>query len=471
MALLPVIALVGRPNVGKSTLFNRLTRSRDAIVDNQPGITRDRLYGRGRVGERPFLVVDTGGLESEDDPFRSQILQQVEQVIEEAQVVMLVVDGGQGLVPQDREIADRLRQSDRRILVAVNKTEGEDPDLAAAEFQELALGEPRAVSALRGDGIDGLVASALIGSGDAGTEEEDPSCRIAFVGRPNVGKSTLTNRIVGSERVIVSDTPGTTRDSVRIPFEYDGKPFVAVDTAGVRRRSRVEEAVEKFSVIKTLQSIEDAAVVVLVLDARSEIGAQDATIAGMVQDLGRSLVVVVNKWDGLEGRQRRRIRVDLERRLPFLPDPQVLFVSALHGSGIGEIMPAVDHALGSAMIELGTASLNRTLQAAMAQTPPPMHQNRPVRLKFAHQAGKNPPVVVVHGNQAESLPVSYVRYLGRYFANAYRLRGTRVRVIPRSSENPFADRKTGARALPGPSGRRRKGWRDDRVASGRRRKP
>lgn len=456
MAFLPVIALVGRPNVGKSTLFNRLTRSRDAIVDNQPGITRDRLYGRGKVGERPFLVVDTGGLEAEDGPFGAQIRQQVEQVVEEAQVVILMVDGEQGLVHQDREIAERLRQSDRRILVAANKTEGEDPHLAAADFQELALGDPLAISALRGDGIDRLVEAAMAGFDHDDAEEADAPPRIAIVGRPNVGKSTLTNRIVGSERVIVSDTPGTTRDSVRIPFEFAGRPLVAVDTAGVRRRSRVAEAVEKFSVIKTLQSIEDADVAVLVLDASSEIGAQDASIAGMVQDLGRSVVVVVNKWDGLEGRQRRRIRDELARKLPFLPDPEILFVSALHGSNTSEVMPAVIGALDSAMVELGTASLNRTLLAAVTQTPPPMHHNRPVKLKFAHQAGKNPPVVVVHGNRAEALPASYVRYLGRYFANAYRLRGTRVRVIPRSGENPYADRKGTSRPSQGSSRRRRK---------------
>jgi GTP-binding protein len=459
--MLPVLALVGRPNVGKSTLFNRLTRSRDAIVDDQPGVTRDRLYGKGRVGEQPFLAVDTGGLEAEEGPFHDQIAMQVDHVIEEAQVVILVVDAHEGLVNQDREIATRLRQSGRRVLIAVNKSEGEAPELVASEFQELALGDPVAVSARRGDGIDQLVLRALEGLGDLADDSEDDRPRIALAGRPNVGKSTLINRLVGTKRVIVSDLPGTTRDSIRVPLEHDGEGFLLVDTAGVRRRAKVDEAVEKFSVIKTLQSIEGADAVVLVLDASSEIGGQDATIAGMVQDLGRSLVVVVNKWDCLAGRQRRRIRGDLSRKLPFLPDPEVLFVSALHGSNLAEIMPAVRRALASSMVELGTASLNRALAGAVAQTPPPMHHNRPIKLKFAHQAGKNPPVVVVHGNQAESLPPAYLRYLGRYFAQAYRLRGTRIRVIPRSGENPYA-KTTGHRAGPR-AGRRRRSARGGKT--------
>ncbi len=464
--MLPVIALVGRPNVGKSTLFNRLTRSRDAIVDDQPGVTRDRLYGRGRIGERPFLVVDTGGLEADDGPFSAQILKQVELVIEEAQVVVLVVDFSEGMVPRDREIADRLRQSGRHVLVAVNKSEGESAEIAAAEFQELALGEPVAISARRGDGLEFLLDRALPPVAGEREDDSEEVPRVALVGRPNVGKSTLTNRLVGDERVIVSDIPGTTRDSVRIPLEIDGEPWMLVDTAGVRRRARVDAAVEKFSVVKTLQAIEDADVVVLVLDASSEIGGQDATIAGMIQDLGRSLVIVVNKWDRLEGRQRRKIRDELARKLPFLPDPEILFVSALHGSNLAEVMPAVRRALDAAMVELGTASLNRTLAAAVAQTAPPMRHNRPVKLKFAHQAGKNPPVVVVHGNQVESLPDSYIRYLGRYFANAYRLRGTRIRVIPRSGENPYAERSTPGRGKPAGGSKSRAGKRE----SGRRRK-
>jgi len=454
--MIPVIALVGRPNVGKSTLFNRMTRSRDAIVDDQPGVTRDRLYGRGKMGDKAFLVVDTGGLESEQSQFGAMVRRQVEQVLEEAQVVVFLVDGKDGLVPQDREIGEQLRQSGREVQVAVNKTEGEESELAVSEFQELGLGSPSAVSALRGDGIAEMLEQVLVGFE---VEQEDVDTlvpRVALVGRPNVGKSTLTNKLVGEYRVIVSEIPGTTRDSVRVPLRFEEQDYLLVDTAGVRRKSRVDLAVEKFSVIKTLQAIEDSHVVILVLDASSEIGAQDATIAGMVQDLGRSMVVVVNKWDRLEGRQRRKIKDELEIKLPFLPDPEILFVSALHGSNLAEIMPAAQRAYESAMAELSTSSLNRTLATAVAQTPPPMLNGRPVKLKFAHQAGKNPPIVVVHGNQAEKLPDAYLRYLSKYFASTYRLRGTRIRVIPRSGENPFKKMKPKGTQFKKRTGRRRK---------------
>ncbi|MGI9318709.1 MAG: ribosome biogenesis GTPase Der [bacterium] len=454
--MIPVIALVGRPNVGKSTLFNRLTKSRDAIVDDQPGVTRDRLYGRGRVGDKPFLVVDTGGLESEQSQFGELIRQQVEQVLQEAQVVVLLVDGKDGLVPQDREIGEQLRQSGREIQVAVNKTEGEESELAVSEFQELGLGAPLALSALRGDGITDLLDQVLKGIEIEQDDEEALIPRIALVGRPNVGKSTLTNKLVGEYRVIVSEVPGTTRDSVRVPLKVDDQDYLLIDTAGVRRRARVEQHIEKFSVIKTLQAIEDAHVVLLVLDASSEIGAQDATIAGMVQDLGRSMVVIVNKWDRLESRQRRKIKDELEIKLPFLPDPEVLFVSALHGSNLAQIIPSAKRAFDSAMAELSTSSLNRTLEAAVTQTPPPMQNGRPVKLKFVHQAGKNPPVVVVHGNQAEKLPDAYLRYLSKFFANRYRLSGTRIRVIPRSGENPFKKLKPKNTRFKKRTGRKRK---------------
>ena len=454
--MIPVIALVGRPNVGKSTLFNRLTKSRDAIVDDQPGITRDRLYGRGKVGDKPFLVVDTGGLEAEQTQFSDMIRQQVDQVLLEAQVVILIVDGKDGLVPQDREIGEQLRQSGRDIQVAVNKTEGEESELAVSEFQELGLGAPMAISALRGDGTKELLDQALKDFDIEDNDEEEQVPRIALVGRPNVGKSTLTNKLVGEHRVLVSEEPGTTRDSVRIPIQVEGKDYILIDTAGVRRRAKVEQAIEKFSVIKTLQSIEHSNVVLLVLDASAEIGSQDATIAGMVQDLGRSMVVVINKWDRLEGRQRRKIKDELEIKLPFLPAPEMLFISALHGSNLSDVMPAARRAYDSAMKEFSTSSLNRTLEAALMQNPPPMQNGRPIKLKFAHQAGKNPPVVVVHGNQAEKLPDAYLRYLSKYFGNSYRLKGTRIRVIPRSGENPFKKLKPQKTRFKKRTGRRRK---------------
>lgn len=454
--MIPVIALVGRPNVGKSTLFNRLTRSRDAIVDNQPGVTRDRLYGRGKMGDRPYLVVDTGGLESEPSFFGVAIRQQVEQVIEEAQLVVFLVDGVDGLVPQDREIAEQLRQSERDVVVVVNKTEGEDPQMAVSEFHELALGEPLAISAKRGDGLAELLEQSLAALPLAATDDENLTPCLALVGRPNVGKSTLTNKLLGEYRVIVSDQPGTTRDSVRIPLVYNDQNYMLVDTAGVRRRARVDEVIEKFSVIKTLQAIEDADVVMLVLDATSEIGAQDATIAGMIQNLGRSMIVVVNKWDRLEGTQRKKIRNELELKLPFLPDPEIIFISAQYGSNLSRVMPAAVKAYESAMASLNTASLNRALAAAVAQTAPPMRNERPIRLKFAHQAGRNPPIVVVHGNQAEQLPDTYLRYLAKFFGEFYKLKGTRIRIIPRSGENPFKRLKPANTRFKKRTGRRRK---------------
>ena len=454
--MIPVIALVGRPDVGKSTLFNRLTRSRDAIVDDQPGVTRDRLYGRGRMGEKAFLVVDTGGLETEGSAFAELIRQQVEQVLQEAQVVVFLVDGKDGLVADDRSIAEQLRQSGRTVFVVVNKTEGEEPELAVSEFQELGLGNPIAISAKRGDGINEMLENALEGYFESTAEDQEGVPRIALVGRPNVGKSTLTNKLVGDYRVIVSDVPGTTRDSVRIPLQFEGEDFLLVDTAGVRRKAKVNIAVEKFSVIKTLQAIEDSHVTLLVLDASAEIGAQDATIAGMVQDLGRSIVIIVNKWDSLDGRQRKKIKDELLLKLPFLPDPEILFISALHGSNLAQVMPAAKRAYKSAMAELNTASLNRYLAAATTQTPPPMQNERTIRLKFAHQAGKNPPIIVVHGNQADKLPESYLRYLSKFFANAYKLHGTRIRIIPRSGENPFKKINPLKKAFKKRSGRRRK---------------
>jgi GTP-binding protein len=454
--MLPVIALVGRPNVGKSTLFNRLTRSRDALVDDQPGVTRDRLYGRGRIGDKPYLVVDTGGIESDLDGLGALVKQQVELVIEEAEVVLFIVDASDGVVPQDLEIARQLRLSGRKIFLLVNKSEGVSASIVTSEFQELALGAPMAISAKRGDGVEGLMQEVLYDYVSAEYESEDDTPRIAVVGRPNAGKSTLTNKLVGEHRVIVSDIPGTTRDSVHVPLEVSGNKYVLIDTAGVRRKSRVEGGIEKFSVLKTLQAIESSHVVLMMIDASTEISAQDATIAGIVNEFGRSIVVVINKWDGLEARQRTRMKKDLANKLSFLPNPEHLFISALHGSNIGKVLPAAQRAYDSAMISIATSSLNRTLENALTQTPPPMHNQRPVRLKFVHQAGKNPPVIVIHGNQANSLPESYRKYLAKFFSRTYRLVGTPVRIITRVTENPFKLRNPSRTAHKKRSGRRRK---------------
>ena len=457
--MLPVVALVGRPNVGKSTLFNRLTRSRDALVDNQPGVTRDRLYGRGRIGRIPFLVVDTGGIESEDNLFSRMVEEQVDQVIEEADMVMFLVDAVAGLVMQDREIAQRLRVSGRKIHLLVNKSEGFRQSLVTSEFQELSLGTPVAISAKRGDGIENVILDALGDHDDAVTQEQPGDSDIpkfALVGRPNVGKSTLTNRLVGEHRVIVHDLPGTTRDSVNIPVSIEGKDYILIDTAGVRKKSKVEEVIEKFSVIKTLQAIENSQVVLLIVDASTEIGSQDAAIAGMVNDSGRSIVIVVNKWDGLDNRKRNRIIRDIESKFSFLPGPELVTISALHGSNIKEVIPAANRAYDSAMVSIATSNLNRALADAIVQTPPPMNNQRPVKMKFAHQAGRNPPVIVIHGNQVDSLPKSYLRYLSRYFSKAYGLKGTPLRILTRVSENPFKRRNPSKKSFKERTSGRRK---------------
>ncbi len=443
--MLPVLALVGRPNVGKSTLFNRLTRSRDAIVDDQPGVTRDRLYGHGKIGRKGFLAVDTGGLDAEQGPFGAIIREQVALALEEAQAVLFIVDADDGLAPQDRDIGAQLRHGDAKVFVLVNKSEGVEPELAAAEFQALGLGEPLAISAKRGDGVEEMLDTVLGALGDEAAEREPQDTgipKITLAGRPNVGKSTLANKLAGASRVLVSDVPGTTRDSVRMPLCIDGQDFILIDTAGVRRKSRVDETLEKFSVIKALQAVEEANVALLMLDATSEIGFQDAAIAGMIQDMGRSLVVVVNKWDRLENRQRKKIKDELELKLPFLPNPEILFISALHGSNLADVLPAAMRAYKSAMISIATSSLNRTLEKAIQRTPPPMQNRRPMRLKFAHQAGKNPPIIIVHGNRAEKLPNTYRRYLANFFARTYRLAGTPIRIIPRSGDNPYKKRKS-----------------------------
>lgn len=444
----PVLALVGRPNVGKSTLFNRLTRSRDAIVDDQPGVTRDRQYGRGRHGDLAFLAVDTGGLDAasggDANPFGALIREQVAAAIEEAQVTLFMVDAIAGLNAQDRDIGAQLRAGGARVLVVVNKSDGLAAEVAAAEFQELGLGAPFAVSAKRGDGVAEMLEAALAGCADAAGDElgaaDAGAPVIALAGRPNAGKSTLVNRLAGAARMVVSETPGTTRDSVRVPVDFGGRRCVLIDTAGVRKKSRVRagQSVEKFSVIKALQAVAAANVALLVLDARDGIGFQDAAIAGIIRDLGRSLVVVVNKCDRLSARQRRAIADELERKLPFLPQPDILFVSALRGANTARIMPAAVRAFDSAFAELPTAAVNRALQEAVAHSAPPMHKRRPVRLKFAHQSGKNPPVIVVHGNLASKLSAAYRRYLAGRFARAFGLTGTPVRIIPRNADNPFA---------------------------------
>ncbi len=442
--MLPVIALVGRPNVGKSTLFNFLTRTRDALVADLPGLTRDRKYGRGEVGPMPYIVVDTGGLSGAEEGIDELMAQQTRLAISESDLVMLMVDGRQGLTPVDTEIGQFLRRTGKPVLIVVNKSEGLDAAVVTGDFFSLGLGEPLAIAAAHGRGIDRLMYTALAGFESAHEPPESlaqQETKVAIVGRPNVGKSTLVNRLLGEERVLAFDMPGTTRDSVFIPFEHHANRYVLIDTAGVRRRARVSEAVERFSIIKAMQAIEAAHVVVLVLDAHQGISEQDATLLGQVLDSGRALIVAVNKWDGLSGDQRERVRSELHRRLSFVDFAEIHFISARHGTGIGHLFEAVDRAYESATRDLSTSELTRILEDAVATHQPPLVRGRRIKLRYAHQGGRNPPVIIIHGNQTESVPDSYKRFLVNQYRSALRLRGTPVRVEFKSGANPFAGRR------------------------------
>ncbi len=439
----PVIALVGRPNVGKSTLFNVLTRSRDALVADMPGLTRDRQYGQGVVGDHPFIVVDTGGLTGGEEGVDALMAKQVRQAIEEAHTVLFLVDARDGLTPGDQAIATMLRQGGKRIFLVVNKTDGGDPALLSAEFHSLGIGAPHTIAAAHGRGVRQLMETVLadLPIAEEPPEAEAPGIRVAFIGRPNVGKSTLVNRVLGEERVVVCDLPGTTRDSILVPLERDGRQFTLIDTAGVRRRARVHETIEKFSVIKTLQSIEAAHVVVMLLDAREGITEQDATLLGFALDAGRAIVVAVNKWDGLAPEQRERIKQELKLKLPFLDFAETFFISALHGTGVGNLFDAVVRAYASATVDLSTPDLTRLLESAIARFQPPLVRGRRIKLRYAHQGGRNPPAIIIHGNQTESVPGSYQRYLSNFFRQELKLVGTPVRVEFKSGKNPFAGRR------------------------------
>lgn len=444
--MIPVVAIVGRPNVGKSTLFNRLTRSREALVDDQPGVTRDRLYGEVVHRGRRFLLVDTGGLSDDGDILSTAVREQVAQALSEADAVVFLLDAREGLSGPEREIAHDLRKDDTPVVTAVNKAEGLDRDITASEFYELSLGTPNVISAKTGQGVSDLL-NEIMDTLPEGADDESPSGgnRVAVVGRPNVGKSTLVNCLAGEPRMIVADLPGTTRDSVAVPIERDGETLLLLDTAGVRRKSRVRAALEKFSVVKTLQALASAQAAVLVLDAREGVSDQDATIAGLIVETGRSIVVAVNKWDGLERRDRNAIRRELSRKLDFLPEYECVFISALHGSGIAELTKALREAQLSAMMEMGTGALNRALGDAIEHHKPPMVNNRTIKPKYAHQGGRNPPTVVLHGNALDKLPSSYLRYLGRSLARTFKLTGTWIRFELRNAENPYDKARTSRR--------------------------
>jgi GTP-binding protein len=443
--MLPVVAIVGRPNVGKSTLFNALARTRDALVADMPGVTRDRQYGISRVGRKPCVLVDTGGLVSRAEGIEYLTARQVDQAIGESELVLLVVSARDGLTAEDEQIAAQLRRASRKVLLVANKVDGMDEGTAVAEFASLGFDQVLAVAAAHRRGLDALmraVDQCLPKSApEAGEEDRPDHLRLAIVGRPNVGKSTLVNRLLGEERMLAFDEPGTTRDSISAVLERDGRKYELIDTAGIRRRARVTEAVERFSTIKALQAIERAHVVVLMLDAREGLTDQDSTLLGHVIDQGRALVIALNKWDGLDPDHRKRVRSELERRLAYADWAERIAISALHGSGIRELMDAVARAWRSASRELATPELTRVLKAAFEAHQPPMKQGRTAKLRYAHAGGRFPPRIVIHGSRTDTIPEAYRRYLTNRFVRHFKLTGTPVFIEFRDSENPFKDRK------------------------------
>ncbi len=444
---LPVIALVGRPNVGKSTLFNALTRSRDALVADYPGLTRDRKYGRAEWEERQFLVVDTGGLADAQDAVNLSMQKQVWLAVEEADLVLFLLDARDGLTPADEEILERLRRCGKPVLAVVNKVDGLDERTVLADFY--ALGMPLVgMAAAHRRGIHALMEEAVATLGEARfprVEEEPPlpdaHIRLAVLGRPNVGKSTLINRLLGEERMVTMDLPGTTRDTVEAEAHWEGRDYTLIDTAGVRRRARIDEKVEKFSVIKALQAVEQARAVVLVIDAREGVTEQDLHLLGHIVDAGRALVIAVNKWDGMDQDARQQVKRELDRKLAFCDYARRVTISALHGSGLKELMKAVEEAYDSAGRNFSTHALTELLQQAVQAHTPPIRQGRAARLRYAHSGGVHPPRIIVHGNRTETLPPSYIRYLSNHFRKAFKLVGTPLILEFRTSDNPFKGRK------------------------------
>ena len=472
--MVPVVALVGRPNVGKSTLFNRLTRTRDALVADFPGLTRDRKYGHAHFSEHDFIVIDTGGIDGTEEGVETKMAEQSLAAIDEVDVVLFMVDGRAGLTPSDVAIAKHLRQLEKPSMLVVNKVDGIDPDAASADFWQLGVEDMYQIAAAHGRGVTALIDLALNPFAEAlkaengevsdltefedeeeeqvdFTEEEaeeefkrlqDQPIKLAIIGRPNVGKSTLTNRILGEERVVVYDMPGTTRDSIYIPMQRDEREYVLIDTAGVRRRKNINETVEKFSVVKTLKAIEDANVVLLLIDARDNISDQDLSLLGFALNAGRSIVIAVNKWDGLDSDVKDRVKKELDRRLGFVDFARIHFISALHGTGVGHLFESVQEAYKSATTRVGTSVLTRIMKMATDDHQPPMVRGRRVKLKYAHAGGYNPPIIVIHGNQVRNLPDSYKRFLMNYYRRSLEIMGTPIRIQFQNSENPFEAKTT-----------------------------
>jgi len=467
--MLPVVALVGRPNVGKSTLFNRLTRSRDALVADYPGLTRDRQYGKAEVEEHPFIVIDTGGIQGDEEGIDALMAEQSLMAIEEADAVLFMVDARAGLTSADIGIATYLRKQDKKVFLAANKIDGIDADSAVADFYSLGVGDTvHQIAAAHGRGVTQLLTLALTPhiealsspkveendefDGEMESElsdqekideapNENDKIKLAIIGKPNVGKSTLTNRILGEERVVVYDMPGTTRDSVYIPMEHNGREYTLIDTAGIRRRKNVTDVVEKFSVIKTLRAIEDSNVCLLIIDAQEGITDQDLSLLGFILESGRSLVLAVNKWDGLDDHVKDRIKTELDRRLGFIDFARIHFISALHGTGVGHLYESVEEAFVSATKRISTSMVTKILDMAVFDHQPPMHQGRRIKLKYAHAGGYNPPIIVIHGNSAKKLPPSYKRYLMNYYRKSLKIMGTPIRIEFRETSNPFAGKK------------------------------
>ncbi len=443
--MVPVIAIVGRPNVGKSTLFNRLTRTRDALVANYEGLTRDRKYGEGKVGESPYIVVDTGGITGNEEGIDSMMADQSLQAIEESDAVLLLVDAQSGVTAADQMIAQHLRKMDKRCYLVVNKIDGLDADSATAEFHELGVAELYTIAAAQNRGVRNLIDQVLSGfpvpTEYSESDIEKTGIRIAIVGRPNVGKSTLVNRMLGEERVVVYDQPGTTRDSIYIPYQRFGTPYTLIDTAGVRRRKNIKETVEKFSIIKTLQAIQDANVVIAVFDAREGIVDQDLHMLSFVLDAGRSLVIALNKWDGMEFSEKQRIKQEIKRRLEFVSYAKVYFISALHGTGVGDLYKSVDRAYQSAVSKWPTNKLTQILEQAVTEHQPPMVRGRRIKLRYAHQGGSNPLRVVIHGNQTQEVQNSYKRYLEKTFRRRLSIEGSPIFIEFKAGKNPYEGRK------------------------------
>jgi GTP-binding protein len=438
--MIPVLALVGRPNVGKSTLFNRLTKSRDALVADFSGLTRDRQYGEAKHEDRPFIVIDTGGIDGTEEGIDAPMADQALLAIEEADLTLLLVDGRSGLNPGDQHIVEFLRKQERPFIVAVNKIDGIDQDVAMSDFYQLGVENIYPIAATQGRGVS-VMLDKLLADFPApelmAQDEEDSGIKIAVAGRPNVGKSTLVNRLLGEERVVVFDQPGTTRDSVYIPYERRGQKYTLIDTAGIRRRGKTTEAIEKFSVVKSLQAIQDANVVVLLADARESIVEQDLHLLGYVLETGRALVIALNKWDGMNEYDKENVKKDIRRRFVFVDFAKIHFISALHGTGVGNLYKSINAAYASATAKLLTPRLNEVLDRIVTEHAPPMHNNRRIKLRYAHAGGRNPPLIVIHGKQTDKLPASYVKYLEKNFRKYLKLEGTPIRIELRSDANPY----------------------------------